>query len=57
MERFALILGASSGFGKAAALELAKGGISILGVHLDRKGGLESVERLKDDIGRAGGLL
>ena len=54
MERFALILGVSSGFGKAAALELAKGGVSIFGVHLDRKGGLEVVERLKGDIERAG---
>ena len=34
---WALILGASSGFGEAAALERAGCGMNILGVHLDRK--------------------
>jgi len=32
---WALILGASSGFGEAAALELSKQGMNIFGVHLD----------------------
>ena len=32
---YALILGVSSGFGKACALELAKMGYNIYGVHLD----------------------
>jgi enoyl-[acyl-carrier protein] reductase III len=36
MKPWALILGASSGFGGAAALELAKKGYNIFGVHLDR---------------------
>ena len=34
---WALILGASSGFGEAAALELASHGMNVFGVHLDRK--------------------
>jgi enoyl-[acyl-carrier protein] reductase III len=34
---WALILGASSGFGGAAAVELAKRGYNIFGVHLDRQ--------------------
>jgi NAD(P)-dependent dehydrogenase (short-subunit alcohol dehydrogenase family) len=33
---YALILGASSGFGAAAALRLAHDGYHIFGVHLDR---------------------
>jgi enoyl-[acyl-carrier protein] reductase III len=37
MKPWALILGASSGFGGACALELAKNGFNIFGVHLDRQ--------------------
>ena len=33
--QYALILGVSSGFGKATAIELAKLGYNIYGVHLD----------------------
>jgi len=36
MKPWALVLGASSGFGGAVALELAKHGYYIFGVHLDR---------------------
>ncbi len=32
---WALILGASSGFGEAAAIELARAGMNVFGVHLD----------------------
>ena len=35
--RWALILGASSGFGRATSLELARRGMNIFGVHLDLK--------------------
>lgn len=44
--RWALILGASSGFGEAAAIELASSGMNVFGVHLDRKATLDNVERI-----------
>ena len=34
---WALILGASSGFGEAVAIKLAQEGFNVFGVHLDRK--------------------
>ena len=52
--RWALILGASSGFGEAASLELARRGMNILGVHLDRKGTLPNVERIVTEIRKSG---
>jgi enoyl-[acyl-carrier protein] reductase III len=47
---WALILGASSGFGEAASLELASVGLNILGVHLDRKSTLANVDRITNEI-------
>jgi len=47
---WALILGASSGFGEAAALELARAGMNILGVHLDRREKLPHVEEIQEKI-------
>ena len=47
---YVLILGASSGFGRAAAIALAKQGYHILGVHLDRAGGMAMVEELKTEL-------
>lgn len=45
-EGFALILGASSGFGEATALALAASGMDIIGVHLDRRAGQEHADAL-----------
>ncbi|HTS28359.1 MAG TPA: SDR family oxidoreductase [Bryobacteraceae bacterium] len=47
---WALILGASSGFGEATALELARTGMNILGVHLDRRDKLPHVEEVQEKI-------
>src|SRR2546426_3952324 len=47
---WALTLGASSGFGEAASLELARAGLNIFGVHLDRKATLGNVERIVHEI-------
>jgi len=47
---YALILGASSGFGEAVALELAAEGFNILGVHMDRGAGITKVEQIKRQI-------
>src|SRR5689334_13389298 len=44
--RWAVILGASSGFGEAAALELAAHGYDICGVHLDRRQGMAHVQEI-----------
>lgn len=52
--RWALILGASSGFGEAAARALAAAGYPIIGVHLDRRATLGHVEEVKGAIREAG---
>ncbi len=43
---WALILGASSGFGEGVALKLAEDGFNIAGVHLDRQATIHNVERI-----------
>ena len=54
MSDWAVILGASSGFGGATAKALARAGLDIMGIHLDRKTTLDNVEAIKNDIVAAG---
>jgi len=47
---WALILGASSGFGEATAVELARAGMNIFGVHMDRRVTLPHAEEVQERI-------
>jgi enoyl-[acyl-carrier protein] reductase III len=51
---WAIILGASSGFGGATAIELAKGGMNIFGIHLDRQATMPVVQKIQKDIHHTG---
>jgi enoyl-[acyl-carrier protein] reductase III len=51
---WALILGASSGFGEATAVELARAGMNIFGVHMDRRDKLPHVAEVQARIRAAG---
>lgn len=51
---WALILGASSGFGAATSRALARAGMDIVGVHLDLKTTLPRAEAVQADVRAAG---
>jgi NAD(P)-dependent dehydrogenase (short-subunit alcohol dehydrogenase family) len=52
--RWALVLGASSGFGEACSLALARAGWNIFGVHLDRKATQANADRIVAEIASMG---
>lgn len=52
--RWALVLGASSGFGAAVARKLANDGYDVCGVHLDRRSTIAAAEELEREIRAAG---
>ena len=47
---WALVLGASSGFGAATSVALARAGVNIFGVHLDRRATMPNVDRVTGEI-------
>lgn len=53
-QKWALILGASSGFGGASAIELAKNGYNIFGIHLDRQSTMIKVNQIIKKIEKTG---
>lgn len=53
-ERWALVLGASSGFGGAAATAWARAGFNILGVHLDLRGTIALADAVREGIAATG---
>ncbi len=50
MNNWALILGASSGFGAATAKKLASKGVNIYGIHLDRRSTMDQVDLLIEEL-------
>ena len=48
--KWGLILGASSGFGASTSMELARCGMNIIGVHLDRRAALAGIAELVKQI-------
>ncbi|MGD1006828.1 MAG: SDR family oxidoreductase, partial [Ignavibacteriaceae bacterium] len=47
---WAIILGASSGFGGASAIKLAEDGYNIFGIHLDRQATMPNVQEIMNKI-------
>jgi NAD(P)-dependent dehydrogenase (short-subunit alcohol dehydrogenase family) len=53
-ECWALVLGASSGFGAATARAWARAGFGIIGVHLDLRGSIATAHAVRDEIAALG---
>lgn len=56
-DHWALILGGSSGFGLATALEVARHGMNVAIVHRDRRGALDAIEPRFEEIRQTGAAL
>ena len=54
-DKNAIVLGVSSGFGKSAAIELARNGYNIYGVHLDIGPGKKIALELEEELKQFGG--
>lgn len=54
LDGWALVLGASSGFGGATALALARSGMNVIGVHLDRRATAVNADRIAAEIRELG---
>lgn len=54
MSGWAIVLGASSGFGAASAVAFAKAGCDVVGVHLDRRSTLPQAEQVVTHIRELG---
>jgi len=50
LDGWALVLGASSGFGASACSHFALAGMNVVGVHLDRRANVEKIQQLVSDI-------
>jgi NAD(P)-dependent dehydrogenase (short-subunit alcohol dehydrogenase family) len=53
-ERWAFILGASSGFGAATAIALARARYGIVGVHLDLRGTIAAADAVREQVSATG---
>ncbi|GGK75956.1 SDR family oxidoreductase [Mangrovihabitans endophyticus] len=49
-QSWSLILGVSSGFGRATAREMARRGANVIGVHFDTADGAEEAQKLAEEI-------
>lgn len=54
MRDWIVVLGASSGFGAAAARAFAAEGLGVFGAHLDRRGAMPAIEALTADLRATG---
>lgn len=54
VQKWALVLGASSGFGGASAIALSEAGYNIIGIHLDRQITLPKVNQIIKRIEKSG---
>ena len=52
--KWALVLGASSGFGAATSIALARAGYGVFGVHFDLRSTLPNAVRVQDEVKAAG---